>query len=350
MLARDEADLCQRSPALLGEPQRITAAVLRICGPHDQTASFQLVDQGHRPAGKHPQPLGQRTLGQALGRGEQAQRAGVLRLELEARKALGEAHGGMGADLRKEEGGSTLGPFRLHARRVLPIRIPVMNAYLENPRLRHRGPPLSALAIVHALLFFSGLAAFAIISGGGHIPSPFASGSVRYLTQHATALRWSAFFLFGCSVPLGLFTAVAASRLQFLGIRAAGVHIALFGGLLASLALAASGLASWILSDPAVGDSARALQLASFAGGGPAFAVGFGLLAAGVSVTGGLSGTIPRWAMWLGLFVAAAGELSTFSLVFQPAALLLPLTRFPGLVWLIAVAFLLPTSREKAHE
>jgi hypothetical protein len=49
--------------------------------------------------------------------------------------------------------------------------------------------------------------------------------------------------------------------------------------------------------------------------------------------------------MWLGLCVAAAGELSTLSLVFLPAAVLLPLTRFPGLVWLIAVAFLLPRSR-----
>jgi hypothetical protein len=118
-----------------------------------------------------------------------------------------------------------------------------------------------------------------------------------------------------------------------LRIRAAGVHIALFGGFLASLALAASGLASWILSDPAIGDSARTMQLASFAAGGPAFAVGFGLLAAGVSVTAGLSAKIPRWAMWLGLCVAAAGELSTLSLLFLPAALLIPLTRFPGLVW-----------------
>jgi hypothetical protein len=220
-----------------------------------------------------------------------------------------------------------------------------MNEYIEKPIVRHPGPPLSLLAVVHTVLFLGGLAAFAIVSRGGHVPSPFAPDSVTYLTRHSAALRWNAFFLFACSVPLGLFAAVVASRLQFLGIRAAGVHIALFGGILASLALAASGLSAWVLAEPAIGDSARALQLASFAAGGPAFAVGFGLLAAGVSLTGGLRGNLPRWAMWLGLCVAAAGELSTLSLVFLPAAVLLPLTRFPGLVWLIAVAFLLPDSR-----
>jgi hypothetical protein len=38
-------------------------------------------------------------------------------------------------------------------------------------------------------------------------------------------------------VPLGVFTAVAASRLGFLGVRAAGPYIALFGGLTTQLKL-----------------------------------------------------------------------------------------------------------------
>ena len=314
VLARDQADFRQRPPTLVGEPQGVAAAVSRIFGAHDQAALFEVVDERDRATGKHAQPLGERALGHALGRGEHAQRTCVLRLQPDARQAFGEAHRRVGADLRDEEGGPASDVLRLHDRMVAFRIILVMNDSPKN-RIVHPSPPLSALAIVHALLFGCGLAAFAILSSGGRIPSPFAPGSVRYLIGHATALRWQAFFLFACSVPLGLFTAVVVSRLHFLGIRAAGVHIALFGGILASLALAASGLAAWVLSEPAIGDSASALQLASFAAGGPAFAVGFGLLAAGVSVTGGLSANLPRWTMWLGLFVAAAGELSTLSQV-----------------------------------
>ena len=86
----------------------------------------------------------------------------------------------------------------------------------------------------------------------------------------------------------------------------------------ASLALAASGLSAWIAADPGMAGAARAMQQASFAAGGPAFAAGFGLLAAGVSVTAGLTGLLPRWTMWLGLFVGAAGELSALGLVVSP--------------------------------
>jgi len=69
--------------------------------------------------------------------------------------------------------------------------------------------------------------------------------------------------------------------------------------------------------------------------------------AAGVSVSAGLSGLLPRWTLWFGLAIAAAGELSSLSLLFAPAALLLPLTRFPGLVWLIAAGFLLPRAAKE---
>ena len=40
-----------------------------------------------------------------------------------------------------------------------------------------------------------------------------------------------------------------------------------------------------------------------------------GLFIAGVSVTGGLHKLIPRWLMWLGIVVAAAGELSSLTLL-----------------------------------
>jgi hypothetical protein len=39
-----------------------------------------------------------------------------------------------------------------------------------------------------------------------------------------------AFLEFGAAIPLGIFTATMVSRLQFLGVRAAGAQIGFFGG------------------------------------------------------------------------------------------------------------------------
>ena len=73
--------------------------------------------------------------------------------------------------------------------------------------------------------------------------------------------------------------------------------------------------------------------------------VPLGLLVAGVAVTGGLSRKLPKWVMWSGLFVATVAELSSLSIAFAPAMYLLPIARFTGLVWLIVVGALLPSTR-----
>jgi len=140
------------------------------------------------------------------------------------------------------------------------------------------------------------------------------------------------------------------SRLRFRGVRAAGTNIALLGGLAAALALAVSALCSWVLSVPEVNSSIATMRLMhflSFLAGGVAFAVGFGLLAAGVSVTSLLARLLPRWLVGLGLLIAVAGELSSISLVAYPMAFALPVTRFGGFVWLIAIGLFLPkTARQ----
>src|SRR5262249_12719053 len=158
----------------------------------------------------------------------------------------------------------------------------------------------------------------------------------------------SAFFLFGSAVPLVVFTATASSRLQFLGMKVAGIHIALVGGVAASIALATSACAEWVLAQPAIIESTavlRALHLFAFAAGGPGFAVPFGLLLSGIAVVGGLQRFIPRYLMWSGLVLAAIAELSAFALVFAPAAFLLPIARFLGMFWLIGAGAALPKSR-----
>ena len=212
---------------------------------------------------------------------------------------------------------------------------------------RFAGPPLLALGIVHVLLFAASMVSGAMLRHGQIYPSPYGpiENAQRYFSASPEALRWSAFFFFGSAVPLGIYTATILAKLRFLGVRAAGTYIAFFGGFVASAAIAASALCSWVLSVPEVNSSVATLRLThflSFLTGGVAFAVGFGLLAAGVSVTSGFARLLPRWLVVFGLVVAVAGEFSSISLIAYPMSFALPVARFGGFVWLIAVGATLP--------
>jgi hypothetical protein len=216
----------------------------------------------------------------------------------------------------------------------------------------HRGPPLAPVAAVHALLFVASLIVTTILAGGTHFPSPFQSPelSSTYFSVHARAVGIGACIQFGASIPLGIFTASVVSRLRFLGVDVAGVFIALFGGLAASLLLASSALFAWVLSQPEVTtshDTTRALHLLAFAFGGPGCVVPLGLLVAGVAITGGLHRLLPRWLMWSGIVLAAVAQFSTLSLVVSVFAYLLPLARFPSFVWLVVAALMLPRARSR---
>jgi hypothetical protein len=217
-------------------------------------------------------------------------------------------------------------------------------------RTRHAGPPLVYLAGVFVLLSIGGVVAVIAMAGGAHFPSPFEpqATSAAFFIRHRAAVQLGAFLVFGAAVPLGLYTATVTSRLRFLGLRAAGVHIALFGGLAASFFLSMSGLAMWALSQPGVFDApdlARALHLIAFAAGGPGHVVPLGLLVAGVAVSAALARLLPGWMMAFGLVVAVVAELSTFTLVAPWAAYLLPLARLGAFAWLICAGVLLPDER-----
>jgi hypothetical protein len=214
----------------------------------------------------------------------------------------------------------------------------------------HAGPGLLPLALTYTGLFAASLLSGALLHRGSAFVSPYgAAEAVRlFFATNAEAVRVSAFFFFGSCVPLGIFAATAVSRLQFLGVRAAGSSIALLGGFATAGMIAISGLLSWVLSVAEVSESmplTKALYFLSFLFGGVGFAVSFGLFAAGVSVTSYFYRLLPRWLVWFGLVIAVVGELSTFSLLFYPATFTIPMTRFGGLVWLIAVAIKLPKSR-----
>src|SRR5262245_17559220 len=97
-----------------------------------------------------------------------------------------------------------------------------------DPR-RHRGPSLPVVAAVHAILVLSCVIAPTVLAGGKHFPSPFEPDVSRWFSDHPAAALTSAFFLFASAAPLAVFTASASSRLQFLGMKVAGVHITLAG-------------------------------------------------------------------------------------------------------------------------
>jgi hypothetical protein len=216
---------------------------------------------------------------------------------------------------------------------------------------RHYGPHLGIVAIVFVALFVSSLIVSEVGTNGASFPRPdWPEDLVRdYFNQFGSVVRIISFLQFSSAIPLGIFTATITSRLKFLGINAAGVNIALFGGFASSVFLAVSGLIEWVISQPAIsasGSPIRAFQLFGFATGGVGQVVTFGLLLAGVTVTSGFARLIPRWLVWLGILTAAFAELSSLSLVFPSLAFFIPLGRFPGFIWIIGAGFSLSKSEK----
>jgi hypothetical protein len=96
------------------------------------------------------------------------------------------------------------------------------------------------------------------------------------------------------------------------------------------------------------GSVIRTLYYMAFGIGGVGYSVPLGLLIAGIAVPAGIMKLLPKWLVWTGLLLVLCGELSTLSLLFPKLVYLIPLTRFPGFIWLILVGFLLPGTKTHA--
>jgi hypothetical protein len=219
----------------------------------------------------------------------------------------------------------------------------------------HRGPHPGIVVIVYTLLFNAGLYQVISFTGGPHFPGPWESSETiaTYFQGHAKAVLVCAFFQFGAAIPLGIFTATMVSRLQYLGVRAAGPSIAFFGGLMTAFNMAVSALILWVIAYPGIAHQTavlRALYYLVFATGGVGFSVPMGLLIAGLSVPAAVMKLLPKWLVIFGLALGIIGELSALSLVVPQALFLIPLTRFPGFIWLIAAGFALPKSGRRSEE
>jgi hypothetical protein len=222
----------------------------------------------------------------------------------------------------------------------------------NSSRIRHKGPSPGIVATVFVLLFLAGLYPVTAFNGTPVFPGPWEPIGVimDYFVARPSAVLLCAALQFGASIPLGIFTATIVSRLRFLGVRAAGADIALFGGFLTAFTMIVTSSVLWAMTYPDVARDAAVLQAIyriQFALGGPGFSVPFGVLIAGVSVTSWFYKLLPRWFLIVGFLIAAAVELSWFDILVSRALPLIPLTRFPGFVWLIAAGFLLPGTIER---
>jgi hypothetical protein len=230
-----------------------------------------------------------------------------------------------------------------------------INDYMTKPTPQFHGPSLMLLATAHILVFGAGLVAAVALRHGASYVTPFTpADQLRlFFALNPSAVRVSNFFLFASAVPFGIFAVTAVSRLHFLGVRAAGTNIALLGGVAATIALFLSGIVGWELSVPEVYasvEAVKAINFLSFLSGGVFYAVGFGLLAAGISVTGYFMRLLPRWLVALGILLAVTGELSSLSLIAYPANFLIPITRFVGYIWMFSAAWALTKSRKAARD
>jgi hypothetical protein len=186
-----------------------------------------------------------------------------------------------------------------------------------------------------------------MFGGQPYFPGPWESGDtiVTFFQTRSSRVLATAFLHFGAAIPLGIFTATVVSRLQFLGVRAAGALIALFGGFATTFTMIASSSMLWTLTQPGIVQDrslVQALYWLDQALGGTGYSVPFGLLVAGISVSAGLAKLLPKWIVIPGLLIALCGELSWINLIVPKAFFLVPLTRFPGFVWLIVAGFAMP--------
>jgi hypothetical protein len=217
---------------------------------------------------------------------------------------------------------------------------------------RHRaGAPLLPPALSYAVLTLLGVIVPTAMAGKG--PWQSDKALLDFFSNHSAAGHASAFFTFGAAIPLAVLTAVATNRLRTLGVDVPGRMIALIGGTIASALLAVAGLATLAILQPHVSDSdaaVRALYGLTFALGGPGF-VGFsGLLLAGISISALISDVLPKWVSVGGIAIAVISELATFSTAFTGLDFLLPIGRFGGIAWIVAIGFTLPSSRRELRE
>jgi hypothetical protein len=172
-----------------------------------------------------------------------------------------------------------------------------------------------------------------VVFTGSVYSSPFVDDGeiARYYAENSGALRWIALCQFLSALALLVFTSAVEERVK-------GVAVA--GGYLAAGLLALNALTQWVLTFDGViasDETRRGFHLLFFGLGGFGHVAAGGVLVAGLCFTG----VLPKVLRQTGLVLAAVSLSSLFTFVTEAATLLIPIGRFPVLVWLVAVGYAL---------
>ncbi|WP_067697448.1 hypothetical protein [Nocardia jejuensis] len=182
----------------------------------------------------------------------------------------------------------------------------------------------------------------AAIALSARIPRPDASTAefYAYVADHRDLLRLSGLLFVPAALQLGVWTATVHHRVRILADDPPGATIALVGGILAAVTGMLTGLLGWAISRAPEPSAAAALRDLQFAMGAPGFIVSLALLIGGVSISLLLSGHSRALAL-SGLVVAAIEGLSLLSLFTLDLAVILPIGRFTGMLWILAASVVL---------
>ncbi|MFJ9365179.1 DUF4386 domain-containing protein, partial [Nocardia sp. NPDC101769] len=113
-------------------------------------------------------------------------------------------------------------------------------------------------------------------------------------------------------------------------------------------ALTISALATVISARPGLDDATvTAWAHGAFLAGGPAYAAGFGLMAAGLTLAGRSAGTMAHYLVWTAAVLVPVAAVSVLTVALPACAYLLPVVRFGGLLWMLAALPSITTGRRR---
>jgi hypothetical protein len=184
---------------------------------------------------------------------------------------------------------------------------------------------------------------FAAIRPSAMYPSPFwpSSRIERFFAENSAAVR-----------ALGtVHTLIALSLLSF-GTSATGLlredagesvpffWAALGGVIVASAFFMLSAILVWALSRPAIAESPPLLRTVhdlAYLAGGPAHVLAVAVFLGANSFAIFATDVLPDWIAWLGIVGAGASGLAVVTMLWQPAAWMLPLARVLLAAWILSV-------------
>jgi hypothetical protein len=184
---------------------------------------------------------------------------------------------------------------------------------------------------------------FAAVRPSAIYPSPFwpwprierffaeNSAEVRALGAVHTLVALS-LLAFGTSVT-GLLQQDAGKSMPFF-------WAALGGVIVASACLLLSGMLVWALSRPAILESPpllRTLHDLAYLAGGPAHVLAVAVFLGANSFAIVASDVLPEWVAWLGIAGAGASSLAVVTMLWPPAAWILPITRLLLGAWILSI-------------